>query len=75
MSRPGYGKQKGSGFERTICHELSMWISHGKHDDLFWRSSMSGGRATVMFKKGGQNRTQNGDITAIQMEIFSPKNF
>lgn len=63
--RPGSGKSKGSGFERTVCHLLSMWISDGKHDDLFWRSSMSGGRATVMFKKGGSNRSQCGDITAI----------
>ena len=58
-------KAKGSGFERVICHELSLWISQGEHDDLFWRSSLSGGRATVMFKKGGKNRTQCGDITAI----------
>lgn len=58
-------KAKGSGFERLICHKLSLWISYGKHDDLFWRSSLSGGRATVMFKKGGENRTQCGDITAI----------
>ena len=58
-------KNKGSGFERTVCHLLSMWVSDSKHDDLFWRSAMSGGRATVVFKKGGQNRTQNGDITAI----------
>lgn len=61
----GGGKNKGSSFERIICHELSMWISRGEHDDLFWRSSMSGGRATVMFKKGGTNRSQCGDITAI----------
>lgn len=63
--KAGSGKGKGSGFERLICHELSLWISRGEHDDLFWRSSLSGGRATVMFKKGGQNRTQCGDITAI----------
>ncbi len=63
--RAGAGKAKGSNFERTVCHELSMWISRGEHDDLYWRSSMSGGRATVMFKKGGANRSQCGDITAI----------
>lgn len=64
--KPGSGsKAKGSGFERLICHKLSIWISQGKHDDLFWRSSLSGGCAKVMFKKGGQNRTQCGDITAI----------
>ena len=42
-----------------------MWVSHGEHDDLYWRSSMSGGRATVMFHKGGANRSQCGDITSI----------
>lgn len=63
--RAGGGKSKGSGFERLVCHKLSLWISQGEHDDLFWRSSLSGGRATVMFKKGGQNRTQCGDITSI----------
>lgn len=63
--KPGSGKVKGSNFERLICHKLSLWISHGEHDDLFWRSSNSGGRSTVMFKKGGQNRTQCGDITSI----------
>jgi hypothetical protein len=63
--KAGAGKNKGSAFERSVCQKLSMWISQDKHDDLFWRSSMSGGRATVMFKKGGENRTQCGDITAI----------
>lgn len=58
-------KQKGASFERLVCTQLSLWISQNKRDDLFWRSSMSGGRATVQFKKGGQNRTQCGDITAI----------
>ncbi len=68
MTAPGYGKSKGSGFERVVCHELSLWISNGKHDDLFWRSSNSGGRSTVIFKKGGENRTQQGDITAIHSD-------
>lgn len=63
--KPGSGKSKGSNFERLICPKLSLWISQGKRDDLFWRSSNSGGRSTVMFKKGGENRTQCGDITAI----------
>ena len=63
--RPGGGKTKGGSFEREVCHLLSLWISHGARDDLLWRSSNSGGRATVVFKKGGANRTQCGDITAI----------
>lgn len=63
--RPGAGKQKGGNFEREICRKLSLWISTGTRDDLFWRSSLSGGRATVAFKKGKENRTQCGDISAI----------
>jgi len=63
--KKGGGKKKGSEFERWVCKKLSLAISKGKRDDIFWRSAMSGGRATVKFKKGGQNLTQVGDITAI----------
>jgi len=59
------GKQKGSAFEREICQELSKWISYGERDDIFWRSAMSGGRATVGMKRGIQRTSQAGDITAI----------
>lgn len=58
-------KVKGGEFERLICKRLSLWISEGKRDDLLWRSAMSGGRATVMKKKGKQVETQQGDISAI----------
>ena len=63
--RGSASKSKGSSFERKICKELSMWLSNGDRDDLFWRSAMSGGRATVKFRKGGKNQTQAGDISAI----------
>ena len=58
------GKQKGSQFERDICKALSLWVSKGVSIDLYWRSAMSGGRATV---KRGQVR-QAGDITAVAPE-------
>ena len=58
-------KQKGSQFEREICKKLSLWVSEGKRDDLYWRSAMSGGRATVRSKVGKQTINQLGDITAI----------
>jgi hypothetical protein len=57
-------KQKGGSFERKICKQLSLWITDGKRDDVFWRSAMSGGRATVHGKK---NR-QAADICAVQVE-------
>ena len=58
-------KQKGSAFERKICRELSLWISDGEQDDLLWRSSMSGGTATVGRRKGVKKANMCGDISAI----------
>ena len=63
--RPGAGKQKGGAFERLVCKQLSLWMSRGLRDDLFWRSAMSGGRATLQHRKGKRNQTQLGDISAI----------
>ena len=65
MKTAGGGKAKGGEFERYCCKQLSLWLSYNKRGDLFWRSAMSGGRATVQFKRGGSNRTQLGDVTAI----------
>lgn len=61
------GKQKGSAFERQICKALSHWVSKGKHDDLFWRSAMSGGRATIGSRTGKDVR-QAGDICSVSPE-------
>lgn len=63
--KPGMGKQKGASFEREVCVMLSKWISNGIQEDIFWRSAMSGGRATVAHKKGVKLATQVGDITCI----------
>lgn len=65
--RKGGGKAKGAQFEREICVLLSRWLSNGERDDLFWRSAMSGGRATVSAKKDGQKvlAMQLGDISSI----------
>jgi hypothetical protein len=56
---------KGAEFERTICKELSKWVSNGERDDIFWRSSMSGGRHTVRKKAGLHALSQTGDICAV----------
>jgi len=63
--RPGGGKAKGAEFERSVCKRLSLWISRGKRDDLFWRSAMSGGRATIGKAKGADRGAQVGDVSAI----------
>lgn len=63
--RKGGGKAKGSSFERMVCKELSLWISHGEVPDVFWRSAMSGGRSTVAMKKGVKMSAQVGDLSSI----------
>jgi len=63
--RPGGGKEKGASFERQVCRDLSGWISKGERDDLFWRSAMSGGRATAGAKHGILRPTQTGDISSL----------
>ena len=63
--RSGGGKQKGASFEREICVLLSSWISSGTQEDVFWRSAMSGGRATVAMKRGKRLTSQVGDISCI----------
>lgn len=65
--KAGGGKAKGSAFEREVCRRLSLWVSNGHKEDLFWRSAMSGGRATVQRRKGVDVR-QAGDITAVAPE-------
>lgn len=55
---------KGGEFERELCKEISRWWSRGSRDDLFWRTSNSGGRATVRAKKGQRTAGHAGDITA-----------
>lgn len=57
-------KEKGSTFEREVAVLLSNWISGGKRDDLLWRSSISGGRATNRLKRGLATVNQAGDLCA-----------
>lgn len=63
--RAGGGKQKGASFEREVCVLLSRWLTNGKQEDVFWRSAMSGGRATVAHAKGKRLASQVGDISCI----------
>lgn len=53
---------KGGQFERDICRTLSVWWSGGRHDDLLWRTSNSGGRATVRGRQGKRTTGHCGDI-------------
>jgi len=64
--KAGGSKAKGAQFERDICVILSKWITNGSREDVFWRSAMSGGRATVGYKSGKKLSSQAGDISCIQ---------
>lgn len=48
-----------------MCRELSLWWTKGSRDDVFWRTSQSGGRATTRMKKGKSTFGQQGDIAAV----------
>lgn len=63
--RRGAGKAKGGEFERLVCKELSVWVTKGARDDVFWRSAMSGGRATVRKAQGKSSPHVGGDICAV----------
>ena len=64
MKTKGGGARKGSGFEREVAKALSLWWTEGSRDDVFWRSSNSGGRATARRKRGQRTAGQHGDIAA-----------
>jgi len=63
--KAGGGAPKGSAFERSVCKDLSLWITYGERDDIFWRTAMSGGRATIGLRAGNVRGAQAGDIGAI----------
>lgn len=56
---------KGASFERKISKELSLWWSGGSRDDIFWRSCISGARATVRHRQGKDTFGSYGDIAAV----------
>ncbi len=58
-------KAKGSSFERVISKKLSLWWTNNEKEDVFWRTSNSGGRATVRGQKGKKTCNQHGDLCAI----------
>jgi len=57
-------KGKGSSFEREICKMLSKWWSGNESSSIFWRTSNSGGRATIRSRKKQATFGQYGDVQA-----------
>jgi len=54
--------KKGPNFERDICKQLSLWWTDGERDDVFWRTSGSGARATTRRKKDIKTKYEYGDV-------------
>ena len=59
---------KGSAYEREICQILSLWWTDDEHDDVFWRTAGSGGRARRRGRKNKQTKGHHGDIAATSKE-------
>jgi hypothetical protein len=55
---------KGGSFERQFCYRLSEWWTGDADSCVFWRTSQSGGRATVRSRKGKRTSGHHGDICA-----------
>lgn len=66
---------KGSDFERTISKQLSLWASDGSDDSWYWRTSQSGGRATIRDQKGKRTSGGAGDITSLDPKGASLTDF
>lgn len=60
------GKSKGSGFERLVAKQLSLYLTNGKEEMACWRSSSSGATSTIGYKNNKKSslglQTQSGDI-------------
>ena len=64
--KQGGGHYKGSEFEREISRRLSLWWTQDlpePRDDIFWRTSGSGARATTRGKALKRTAYEYGDIT------------
>ena len=57
--------KKGGDYERQVCKVLSLWYSRGERDDIFWRTSGSGARATIRKKSNLNTADSAGDVQAI----------
>lgn len=70
------GSKKGNPYERKICKWLSKWFSFyvtkNNRDDIFWRTSGSGGRATQRIKSGKNTSNSCGDVCALDIEVGGP---
>ncbi|RLC88849.1 MAG: hypothetical protein DRJ03_01010 [Chloroflexi bacterium] len=55
--------QKGGRFEGELCRVFSKWLTYDKRDDVFYKTSGSGGRATQRQKLQKQTAFSAGDMS------------
>ncbi len=56
---------KGQQGERDVAKDLSLWWTHYEREDIFWRTSGSGARATVRQKTNLKTTNSAGDFCYI----------
>jgi hypothetical protein len=54
---------KGFSDEREVATDLSLWWTRYERDDVIWRTSGSGARATNRLKRGLASAAGHGDLT------------
>ncbi len=67
----GKSKNKGNNAEREVSKKLSLWWTNNERDDVFWLTSLSGGRATQRLKSNKKTHNSASDIGYID-EIGKP---
>jgi hypothetical protein len=67
---PGRGKGKGSGWERDVGKQLSLWLTNSARPDIFSRNVLSGGAFTVAAKAGKLSSRMPGDLMAAHPLAF-----
>lgn len=56
--------QKGAQFEIWLCRRLTQWVTGQPKPEVFWRSAVSGAKATID-AAAGREAVMGGDIIAI----------
>lgn len=64
--------EKGASFEREICRKFSLWWSMGDREDIFWRTSGSGARATQRGRRNGLSTANSSADMAYLDEVGKP---
>lgn len=68
--RPGGGSLKGGEWERDCGRQISLWLTHGEHNDLMSRNVLSGGAFTRAEKAGKRSSRAPGDMMAASPLAF-----